>query len=191
MGARKGTTVISPIRIQDDTIPQPVIFANEAQGGAQAAASLAERDALPLWFRAWGMFFVVYNDGSSNGTYQLTYGNVDANIANNANWKLFQPNGGSSTSTGILKLDQSILGNGSITTPNKFTILLMTLINAQTFMGQVSIGYSAISDELMMVQDIPAGPFPLMKGIVFYQAQTIFFNNISAQSTCSLILLIP
>lgn len=188
MGLRQGTTVISPVRIQDDTIPNPVAYANEINGGTQSGATLALRDATPTFLRNWGMFFVVYNDGNNDGTYQLVYGLVDTNLANNANWKLFQSSTGTS-SGGIVTLNQSILGSNSITTPNGLYMLLATLINAQTSMTNVSIGYSATSDELMMAQAIGAGYFPLIKGIIFPQATTIWFNNITAQSTCSLILL--
>lgn len=185
MASREGTTLISPVRIQDDTIPQPVAFANELNGGAQAGATLSLRDSLPVYARAWGMFFVVYNDTGNNGTYQLTYGNINTNISDNGNWKLFNPG---SAASNVRKIDQSILNNGSITSIG-FSILLMVLINAQGSLSGVTIGYNSGADDLMIAQAVPAGYFPIIKGIVLPTPTSIWFNNISVQSTCSLILL--
>ncbi len=184
MATRIGTTIISPIRIQDDTIPQPVAYVNELQGGAQSAPTLANRDATPIWARQWGMFFTVYNDGSNNGTYQLTYGNVDQNIMNNANWKLFA---GTPTNNSVRKIDQSILTSGSISIPAN-CLLIAIIINAGAELLAASAGYTDGVDDLIMQQDIPAGFFPSTKNIYLPQPTTVYFNGITTQSICSLII---
>lgn len=183
MAIRQGTTIISPIRIQDDTIPNPVAYVNELQGGAQSGTTKANRDAVPVYLRQWGMFFTVYNDGSNNGTYQLVYNNIDTDITNNANWKLFAAQGGSN----VTMVNQSVLTSGSITLPAK-CLLICVIINAQAELTAASVGYSSSTDELMMIQDIPAGYFPLTKNIYFPQITTIFFNGITTQSVCSVII---
>lgn len=185
MASRVGTQIISPIRIQDDTIPQPVAFVNELQGGAQSGPTLAGMFAIPVWLRQFGMFYTVYNDGANNGTYVLKFGLNSLNIADNSNWQLFA---GSSTNSNVKKIDQAILNQGTINLPaNSFLLTLM--INAAAELVAASIGYSAGGTDLMMTQDIPAGYYPLTKGIFYPAITTIYFNGITTQSLCSAIFI--
>jgi hypothetical protein len=185
MAGRTGTLIINPVRIQDDTIPQPVAYVNELQGGAQSGPALSDRDAVPTYLRQWGMFFTVYNNGANSGTYVLTYNNVDTNISNNGNWKLFAGAGGSS---GVKKLDQAVLGSGSINIPGP-CLLLMVLVNASSDLTLGMVGYNTGTDEIVMMQPMSTGFNPFMKGIFYPASTTIVFSGITTQSTCSAIIL--
>lgn len=184
MASRIGTVLISPVRIQDDTIPQPVAFANEINGGAQSGPSLASRDACPLWNRNWGMFFTVYNDSGNNGTYSLVFGKSSTNMADNGNWNLFA---GSGAQSNVKKIDQSILTTGSINLPAN-CLLYSIIINAGLELPNAKVGYSAGVDDLVMQQDMPAGYNSFNKGVFLPSATTIYFSGIDTQSTCSVIV---
>lgn len=185
MAIRIGTPLISPVRIQDDNIREPVAYVNELQGGAQSGPSIVDRDAVPIWLRQWGMFFTVYNNAGNNGTYVLTYGLVDADISNNANWKLFASGSGSSN---VKKIDQSIQGSGSINIPVN-SLLMIIMINAGAELPAAKIGFTLGNDDLVMTQDLPAGYNSFTKNIFLPNPTTIFFSGIDTQSTCSVIIL--
>lgn len=86
MAKRFGSLLIAPARIQDDTIPLPVAYSNEIQGGLHSGETIADRNALPEFYRQWGMRYNVYNDGNNSRIYELHYNQVDTDINNNANW---------------------------------------------------------------------------------------------------------
>lgn len=83
---RVGTIVVAPVRIAHESINYPVAYAEEINGGVHSGDLVGDRDALPLFYRAWGMRFNVRNDGANSGNYFLQYNKVDTNLANNANW---------------------------------------------------------------------------------------------------------
>lgn len=88
MALRKGTTVTAPVRIQDDTIPEPVAFASEIQGGVHSVDTLALRNSMPAHFRVFGMLCSVIADPTpaNNKIYRL-WPNIDSDKNNNANWE--------------------------------------------------------------------------------------------------------
>jgi len=110
-----GTLVTSAIRPNDSLDLIASAFANEIKGGHHGYATLVERNSLILERREWGMFVTVYNDGSNNGTYQLTYNYVNTTITNNSNWVLFS--GGSGGSGTIEWIDSvfSVLSTEPVT----------------------------------------------------------------------------
>jgi len=184
MALRIGTQIVSPVRIQDDTIPQPVAFVNELQGGAQSGPNLVARNAVPVYLRQFGMFYTVYNDGTNNGTYYLKYGKTSTDPSDNGNWELFAQGSGTS---GIKKIDQVILNTGSINLPAN-CILYMIMVNAAAELASSAVGYTNGSDELVMTQLMSVGYNPFIKGIWIAAPTTIYFSGISAQSTCSVII---
>lgn len=171
------------MRIEDDNIPNPVAFVNELQGGAQSSALLTDRDAVPIYYRQWGMFFTVYNDGANNGTYVLTYGKNSTTITDNTNWVLFA--GGGSKS--IQKIDQVINNTGSITIPPN-CFLLAILVNAAADLPVFNVGYTSGAGDLVMTQDASPGYNTFNKGIYIPGSTTIFFSGVAVQSTCSVII---
>ncbi len=64
------------------------------KGGIHSVATVTDRDAIPSARRSWGMFCVVYADGTAlnNKTYQLRnviLGGTNGTITDNANWVEF------------------------------------------------------------------------------------------------------
>lgn len=96
MSQNIGTLITAAIRPNDSLDLIASAFANEIKGGHHGTASLAERNSIIVERREWGMLATVYNDGvpSNNKTYQLSYGYVDTNLSNNANWIEFAGGGG-------------------------------------------------------------------------------------------------
>lgn len=184
MAARTGTLTPSTIRIQDDTIPQPIAIANEILGGWHAVNTLADMGNIPVWLRQFGMAAVVTNDSINNGIYILTLGFVDGNIANNANWKPFTLSGGSSN---CKKLDQVILNNGTINLPSN-CILFLIMVNAAAELPNFNVGVTNGGGELIMTQDVGAGFSTFQKGSWVPAPTTIYFSGIDTQSTCSVII---
>jgi hypothetical protein len=93
MAQNTGTLVTSAIRPNDSLDPIASAYAVEVKGGHHTYATLAERNAIILERREWGMLCTVYNDNispSNNKTYQLKYGAANTNISNltlnNLNW---------------------------------------------------------------------------------------------------------
>jgi hypothetical protein len=93
MAQNIGTLVTSAIRPNDSLDPIASAYAVEVKGGHHTYETLAERDAIILERREWGMLCTVYNDNvspSNNKTYQLKYGSANTNITNvalnNLNW---------------------------------------------------------------------------------------------------------
>ena len=86
MATRIGTLTLSPMRIQDDTIPLPVAYSDEIEGGLHSGETIADRNSLKSFYRKWGMRYSVYNDGANTGMYELTYGREDTDLSNNNNW---------------------------------------------------------------------------------------------------------
>lgn len=185
MSTRVGSLITAPIRIQDDNIQNPVAFQEEIQGGAHSNDTLAKRDALEKWHRAWGMSFRVYNDGVNNGNYILTYGHVDTDITNNANWVL-ETVGGTVT-LNLLKGDVTVNGAGTFTLPAN--AMLYSVMVAPT--GPISafkVGTAVGLDDLVMTQPIPNGPPQnFHKGIFYPSPQIIYFGGVSPQSVCSVV----
>ena len=89
-----GTLITAPIRPNDSADLIPSAIDNELKGTLHSCATLSDRNAIITARRSWGMLCVVTNDStpSNNTTYQLSYGNVDADITNNSNWIVFSPN---------------------------------------------------------------------------------------------------
>jgi len=102
MSTRTGTTGIAPFVIQDDAIPQPAAYADQLNKGWHTRNTTADRNAMPLHYRGWGMVCVVTNDGSNNGVYQLTRptalitDNDEEALMDNGNWKVFGISSGGS-----------------------------------------------------------------------------------------------
>jgi hypothetical protein len=184
MSQRIGTVVTAPVRINDDTIPYPIAYQEEIQGGAHSGPTLADRDGLAVWHRAWGMTFRVYNGGADNGNYVLQYGLASVNLADNGNWVLDSSNSGPSN---VTKLDVNALNNGQLSLPAK-CILYMLMVNALGPMGAFAIGYTAAGDELVMRQPIGIGYNTFSKGIWIASATTIYFQGVNPQSICSAII---
>jgi len=69
--------------------------------GDKHVSNISTRDLITEDRRKWGMLCHVYDDGASSGTYQLTFGSVDTDITNNANWQEFS----GSNDTGKLATD--------------------------------------------------------------------------------------
>lgn len=88
-----GVLVTAPIRPNSPNDPIATAYSNEVKGGHHVYATLAERDAIIEQRRDWGMLVTIYNDGSNNAVYQLSYNLVDTDVNNNLNWVVF--NGGS------------------------------------------------------------------------------------------------
>lgn len=182
-----GTLVAAPIRINDTTIPAPVAYANELNGGLQSVATLALMQAIPIWYRAWGMEVRVYNDSTSsnNGKYVLTYGNTSTNLNDNGNWVL--ETGASGITGNLQKLDQSILNSGSITVPAN-SLLLIVMVNAAADLPNFNVGYTSGAGDIVMTQDAPTGITPWTKNVYLPGSTTIYFTGITTQSVCSVII---
>ena len=114
MAQNIGTLITSAIRPNDSLDPIASAYAVEVKGGHHTYATLAERDAIILERREWGMLCTIYNDGnpSNNKTYQLKYGVANTNITNvtlnNLNWVE------SNVSAGIEWLDSVISVNTTV-----------------------------------------------------------------------------
>lgn len=186
MAGRTGTLGIAPFVIQDDTINQPAVFADHVQGGAHSGPTLAARNALEVWHRQFGMFYTVYNDSNNNGTYVLRYGKNSTNLTDNLNWELFA--GSTNSGSNVKKLDQIINGSGSINIPGN-NVLLMIIINAGAPLDAASAGWIDGQDTVIMTQPMAAGYNPFLKGQVIAAPTTLYFNGITTQSTCSVIII--
>lgn len=185
MAGRTGTLGIAPFVIQDDAINQPAVFSDHVQGGAHSGPTLASRDALEVWHRKFGMFFTVYNDSNNNGTYVLRYGKTSTNLTDNGNWELFA---GASGGNNVKKIDQSINGSGAINLPAN-CVLLMILVNAGAPLAAASVGWIDGEDTVIMAQPMASGYNPFLKGQVIPGPTTLYFNGITTQSTCSVIII--
>lgn len=99
MAKNTGTLITSAIRPNDSDDRIASAFAKEIKGGLHSYATLADRDAIIVERREWGMLANVYNDSTAanNGTWQLIYNRTNTTITDNTNWGKFS---GSSTSTG-------------------------------------------------------------------------------------------
>ena len=64
------------------------VYANNCVGGHHSYELLESRDDIPLQLRTWGMTCTIFNDAifANNGTYELKFNFVDAQLLNNANW---------------------------------------------------------------------------------------------------------
>jgi hypothetical protein len=96
-GGYSGTIIASSIRPADPLQTIATVFSNEIKGALHSYETIAERDALIVERRDWGMLVVIYNDTTpaNNKTYQLTYGYSSTTITDNSNWKEFSGSGGS------------------------------------------------------------------------------------------------
>lgn len=86
MAQNIGTLISASIRPNDSLDLIASVYSNEALGGLHSYATLLDRDTIITERRQWGMMVNIYNDSPYNGNYQLTYGFVDTDINNNANW---------------------------------------------------------------------------------------------------------
>lgn len=86
MAQNIGTLISASIRPNDSLDLIASVYSNEALGGLHSYATLLDRDTIITARRQWGMMVNIYNDSPYNGNYQLTYGFVDTDINNNANW---------------------------------------------------------------------------------------------------------
>ena len=93
MPQNDGTLITAAIRPNDSLDKIATTYANEGNGGLHGYATLAERDAIMVERRGWGMLCTVYDDGAYNGTYQLTYNLHSALLNDNSNWQLFNSGG--------------------------------------------------------------------------------------------------
>lgn len=109
MSKNTGTLVGAAIRPIDSADLISTAYENEIRGGHHGYATLAERNAIIIQRRGWGMLCTVYNDGSNNGTYQLKYGYSSTTITDNSNWILFSGGSGAAGSAYWLDPVKSIL----------------------------------------------------------------------------------
>ena len=95
-GGYSGTIIASSIRPADPLQTIATVFSNEIKGALHSYETIAERDALIVERRDWGMLVVIYNDPTpaNNNTYQLTYGYSSTTLTDNHNWKEFSGSGG-------------------------------------------------------------------------------------------------
>jgi len=96
-----GTLVGAAIRPLNDTMPIASAFAFEINGGHHQVATLADRNAIMVQRRQWGMLCTVYNDPlvDNNATYQLKYGHFSNESSDNQNWVVFSGSGGAGGSS--------------------------------------------------------------------------------------------
>ena len=82
-----GTLVSSAIRPNNSADPISSAYSNEILGGHHTYATLAERNAIIIERRQWGMIVSVYADPNpiNNKTYQLKYV-IGGLLSDNANW---------------------------------------------------------------------------------------------------------
>ena len=144
MAGRIGTLIPDTIRIQDDTILVPVAFATEIKGGLHAVNTVVLRDAIPTYYRAFGMLCSVTADGTpaNNKIYRL-WPNIDSNVANNANWESL-----SALTTPSL---QSVTESGAVTTLSVTTAGItntgsITNTGYITNIGKFSTGFNNSTD---------------------------------------------
>jgi hypothetical protein len=86
MAQNIGTLISSAIRPNDSFDPIATAYGNEIKGGLHSYETLGEIEAIITSRREWGMLASVYNEGGNNGTYKLTYGYLNTDITDNANW---------------------------------------------------------------------------------------------------------
>lgn len=111
MSGNVGTLVGAAIRPIDSLDLISTAYANEIKGGIHGYETLAERDAIIVQRRQWGMLVTVYNDPTpaNNKTYQLKYNNVDTNLMNLLNWVEYT----GSSSTNITEWQNSVISIAS------------------------------------------------------------------------------
>lgn len=99
MSQNVGTLISSSIRPNNPLDPIASAYSNELLGGHHTYETMAERDAIIIERRQWGMLCTVYNDSSpsNNTTYILQYNNVDTDLMNNANWIEYSISGDSTS----------------------------------------------------------------------------------------------
>lgn len=183
MATRTGSLITAPLRIEDDTIPLPVVYQAEVNGGAHSGATLASRNALPVYYRDWGMSYTVYNDGANNGRYILKYGFFSTVLTDNQNWVL---DTAATVTLNVIKKSATINGTGSIVVPDK-AMLYSILVEATGAMTLFKAGLSAGADDLVMGQPIDPVPTNFHKGIYYPTTVTVFFTGVTPQSVCSVV----
>ena len=98
MAQNIGTLITSAIRPNDSLDPIASAYAVEVKGGHHTYATLAERDAIILERREWGMLCTIYNDGNGgyidiNGNTVDENGNIIINIYDDGNGGYIDING--------------------------------------------------------------------------------------------------
>lgn len=86
MAQNQGTLVGAAIRPADSADKFASAFQNEIKGGHHAVDTAAERDAIPVERREFGMLCWVSEDGKDYRLCNLENGGVDNDLSNNANW---------------------------------------------------------------------------------------------------------
>lgn len=88
----KGTQVAATVVTPDPADTHPTHSDTLGRGGYRTVETIAERDAIPLARRKWGMKVVVTEDGvaANNREYVLHLGHDDNDLSNNANFKTSQ-----------------------------------------------------------------------------------------------------
>lgn len=91
-----GTLVGAAVRPINDTMPIASAFAFEINGGHHQVATLADRNAIIVQRRQWGMLCTVYGDPvvANRATYQLKYNHFSTNTMDNQNWVVFSGGAG-------------------------------------------------------------------------------------------------
>jgi hypothetical protein len=150
MAVRTGSLVADTVRIQDDTIPAAVAFATEIKGGIHSVTTLALRDAIPAYYRLFGMLCSVTNDPTpANNTIYKLWPTIDSVLTNNANWSpLSQISGndlqtvteGGAVTTVAVTLN-GVTNGGSLVNTGASTFNAAVTINAKVSAQQLSIGY--------------------------------------------------
>jgi hypothetical protein len=139
MSQNIGTLITSAIRPNDSLDPIASAWGNEIKGGHHVYSTLAERDAIILNRRDWGMLVTIYNDvtPSNNKTYQLSYNYSNTNISDNGNWIQYNPNSTVGNS-GTTEWTDSVLDvtSSPITSNNGDRYLVATGSNSGVFSGQ-------------------------------------------------------
>lgn len=88
MAQNIGTLVSAAVRPNDSNDPIASAFQSEIKGGLHAYETLAERDAIILERREWGMIVNVYNDPfiDNNAQWELKYNFSAPDLSDNNNW---------------------------------------------------------------------------------------------------------
>jgi hypothetical protein len=85
MAQNIGTLIAATARTTSDQDRFPVAIANECKGGSHTVNSVAQRDAIFIERREWGMIAIVSNIAETKA-FCLQYNHVNADISNNLNW---------------------------------------------------------------------------------------------------------
>ena len=110
-----GTLVSSAIRPNNSADPISSAYSNEILGGHHTYATIAERNAIIIERRQWGMIVSVYADPNAlnNKTYQLKY-NSSSLLSDNTNWVDYIGNLTKNTSEWVNSVNSVLLAQPSV-----------------------------------------------------------------------------